>query len=128
MGIETIKTSTVFNVPAKESSNQPLLNDCLHTEPALQLLLHDILIKNRTKPLVLLGDVKQAFLQIRINKEDQDALSLQLVKDLTNLDIINLRFTHVLSGCAVISFILYTTLLKTCTWWKRYRVTCLRII
>ena len=64
---ETTKMRIVFDASAKESKSHLSLNDCLHTGPALQPLLQDILIRNCLKPVALLGDVRQAFLQISIN-------------------------------------------------------------
>ena len=37
-----------------------LLNDCLHTGPALHSLLQDILINIWIEPITLVGDTKQA--------------------------------------------------------------------
>ena len=85
---ETTNMQIVFDASAKESTNHPSLNDCLHTGPALQSLLQDILIRNHLKPVIFLGDVKQAFLQIGINKKDHNALRLHWVKDLKTMKII----------------------------------------
>ena len=52
----------------------PSLNDCLETGPSLQNLLWDVLVRNRLKPVALAGNLKQAFLQIRIRLEDRGAL------------------------------------------------------
>jgi hypothetical protein len=66
---ETSKMRIVYDASAEENNNVPSLNDCLHTGPALQPLLQDVLIRNRFKPVALLGDIKQAFLQIGIHEE-----------------------------------------------------------
>ena len=66
--------SSLLYASAKESNNHPSLNDCLLTGKALQPLLQDILIRYFLKSVASLGDVKQAFLQIGVNKEDRDAL------------------------------------------------------
>ena len=47
--------------------HKPSLNACLHPGPALQKLW-DILIQQRGYPVVLAGNIKQAFLQIQSTK------------------------------------------------------------
>ena len=41
-------------------------------------------MRNRFKPVVLAGDIKQAFLQERIRAEDRDAMRFHLIKDKTH--------------------------------------------
>jgi hypothetical protein len=107
---ETSKMRIVYDASAEENNNVPSLNDCLHTGPALQPLLQDVLIRNRFKPVALLGDIKQAFLQIGIHEEDRDAIHLHWVNDLINMEINTLRFTGLPFGCASCSFVLNATL------------------
>ena len=47
-------------------SLNPSLNDSLETGPPLQNLLLGVLVWNRLKPVVLGGDIKQAFLLVQI--------------------------------------------------------------
>ena len=61
--------------------------------------------------MALLGDVKQALLQIDINKH-RNALRLHWVKDLKTMEIITLRFTRLLFGCAPSPFILNAALME----------------
>ncbi|XP_065642214.1 HAUS augmin-like complex subunit 3 [Hydra vulgaris] len=61
---ETTKLKVVFDASAKEHGS-PSLNDCLHIGPPLPLLLN-IILQNRLQPVCLTGDIKQAFLQIRL--------------------------------------------------------------
>ena len=52
----------------------PSLNDRLEIGPPLQPNLLDILLRNPVKPVLLAGDIKQAFLQIVIRETERDAL------------------------------------------------------
>ncbi len=60
---ETTKVRIVYDASAKATTNAPSLNDCLETGPSLQNLIWDILVRNRTRPVTLAGDLKQTFLQ-----------------------------------------------------------------
>ena len=62
----------VYDASAKPKNHAPSLNDSLETGPPLQNLIWDVLARNRVRPISLAGDLKQAFLQIRIKQEDCD--------------------------------------------------------
>ena len=49
------------------------LNDCLHIGPSLLPLLFDILLQFRLYPVVILGDIQKAFLQIQVDKIDENS-------------------------------------------------------
>lgn len=74
MNAESTKLRIVYDASARESNNQPPLNDCLNPGPPLQNRLWDILVRSRFYPVLLTGDLKKAFLQIRIKEEERDAL------------------------------------------------------
>ena len=71
---ETTKLRIMFDVSSKQCYRDVSLNYCLHTGPALQPHLQNVLVRNRLKKVTLLGDIKQAFLQIGIQDCDRDAL------------------------------------------------------
>ena len=71
---ESTKLRIVFDASARPNERRPSLNDCLETGPPLQNLLWDILVRNQLKHVALVGDLKKAFIQIRIRLEDGDAL------------------------------------------------------
>ena len=71
---ESTKLRIVYDASAKETENQPSLNDCLHPGPPLQNRLWDILVRSRSYPVLLTGDLKKAFLQVRIKEEERDSL------------------------------------------------------
>ena len=96
---ESTKIRIVYDASAKASESSPSLNDCLETDPPLQNLLWDVLVRNRLKPVALSADIKQAFLQVRIRPEDRDSLSLEV-----------LRFTRALFGLVQSPFLLGATI------------------
>ena len=71
---ESTKLRIVYDVSTRENSKSVSLNDCVEAVPALQNLLWSILIRTIFKPIVLCGDLQKAFLEIRIKKENHDAL------------------------------------------------------
>ena len=95
----------VYDASAKESGSQPSLNDCLHPGPPLQNLLWDVLVRSRFHPILLTGDLKQAFLQIRIKAEDRDSLRFHW-KETGNDTIQIYRFTRALFGLTCSPFLL----------------------
>ena len=66
---ETTKVRIVYDASAKPEGF-PSLNECLETGPPLQNLLWKILVRIRMRPVVITGDMKQAFLQISIKEEE----------------------------------------------------------
>ena len=100
----------VYDASAKSNCSSPSLNGCLETGPALQNLLWSVLLITRFFPVVLCGDIKQAFLQVHIKKEDRDALRFHWIKDKDLKQINTLPFTRALFGLVQSPFILGGTL------------------
>ena len=71
---ESSQVRVVCDGSAKSNPESKSLNDLLETGPPLQNLLWDILVRSRVTPVLLCGDMKQAFLQIRIREDDRDSL------------------------------------------------------
>ena len=109
---ETTKLRIVYDCSAKERKYDKSLNDCLHVGPPLQPLLYDILIRFRTYPVALLGDIKQAFLQIKIDIKDRDAMRFLWPKEIWKEDseYQELRFTRVIFGSGPSPFLLGATI------------------
>lgn len=97
---ETTKVRIVYDASARASEKTPSLNECLETGPPLQNQLWSVLVRNRFHPVAIAGDIKQAFLQVRIRKEDRDAMRFHWLKDLATKQTETLRFTRALFGLA----------------------------
>ena len=102
---ETTKMRIVYDASARATPDPLSLNDCLHPGPALQNRLWDILIQQRGYPVVLAGDIKKAFLQIRIHESERDALRFHWRPSHLS-EVETYRFTRVLFGLAPSPFLL----------------------
>ena len=107
---ESTKMRIVYDVSAREKETSPSLNECLETGPPLQNLLWSVLVRNRLKPVALAGDLKQAFLQIRIRPEDRDSLRFHWIKSKETLEVVVLRFTRALFSLVQSPFLLGGTI------------------
>ena len=95
---ESTKTRIVYDASARANEKSPSLNDCLETGPPPQNLMWSVLVRNRFKPVALAGDMKQAFLQIRIREEDRDSLRFHWIKSKDPSQVQVYRFTRALFG------------------------------
>ena len=109
---ETTKLRIVYDCSAKRNPEQPSLNDCLETGPALQPLLFDIVLRNRMNPYCVTGDIQKAFLQIKVDEEDRDAQRTLWYNNLTDRQIVEYRFTRVIFGATPSPYVLGSTLQK----------------
>ena len=107
---ESTKVRIVFDASAKGTEKSPSLNDCLEPGPTLQNLLWNVLVRNRLKAVAICGDLKQAFLQVRIKEEDRDVLRFHWIKDKDPNKIEILRFTRALFGLVQSPFLLAATI------------------
>ena len=89
---ESTKLRVVLDASARSNERIPSLNDCLETGPPLQNVCRGL------KPVALGGDLKQAFLQFRIQLEDRDALRFHWNKDKGTWNEKVLRFARALFG------------------------------
>ena len=94
---ESTKVCIVYDASAREDATKPSLNDCLHPGPLLQNQLWDILVKSRFNPVLLTGDLRKAFLQIRIKQEGRDSLRFHW-KEPNSEEFKVYRFTKALFG------------------------------
>ena len=102
---ESTKLRIVFDASARESNRDPSLNDCLHPGPPLQSLRWNVLVRARAYPIPLTGDLKKAFLQIRIAGDERDLLRFHRRHPNTS-QIEVYRFTRALFGLTCSPFIL----------------------
>ena len=77
---ETTKVRIVYDASTKARS----LNQCLNPGPPLQNDLWNVLVRMRFHPVLLSGDIKQAFLQVWIRKSYRDALRFHWRPDASN--------------------------------------------
>ena len=96
----------MYDASSRANPKVPSLNDCLETGPPLQNLLWNALVRNRFHPVAVTGDLKQAFLQVRIRENERDVLHFHWLKDLQTKEIEVLRFTRALFGLAPSPFLL----------------------
>ena len=92
------KLRIVFDPSANPSAGGPSLNECLETEPPLQNLLRNVLMRNRLKTIAFGANTKQAFLQVHIKPKDKDVLRFHWIKNKDPSTIEVLRFTRALFG------------------------------
>ena len=104
----TTKLRIAYDVSAKPTKASPLLNECLEVGPALQNTLWNVLTRCRLKSVALTGDLKQAFLQIRINKDDRDSLIFHWIKDRKTLETV--VFTRLMFRLSPSPFVLEGTI------------------
>ena len=100
---ETTKVRVVFDA-SSNMKTQPSLNDVLHSGPCLLPFLQEILLRFRTEKIDLVTDIKQAFLQILINKEQHDLVRFLWYEDIwkENPELVTLRFCRVVFGLTLI--------------------------
>jgi len=63
---ETTKLCVVYDAPARANSGALSLNECFNPGPPLQNQLWNVLVRARFHPVAIAGDIKQAFVQLRI--------------------------------------------------------------
>ena len=103
---KTTKLRVVYDASARANSGAPSLNECFNPRPPLQNQLWNVLVCARFHPVAIAGDIKQAFLQVRIREEDRDALRFHWLKDLNSQTVEALRFTRALFGLTCSPFLL----------------------
>ncbi|GBM68035.1 hypothetical protein AVEN_75875-1 [Araneus ventricosus] len=95
----------VFDASAKFQGH-PSLNQCLQCRPNLIKLIPDILARFRVKKFGVTADIRKAFLQISVSKEDRDYLRFLWWKNLEEKKIKVFRHTRVVFGVKSSPFLL----------------------
>ena len=103
---ETTKLRVVYDASARAYSGAPSLDECLNPGPPLQNKFWSVLVRSRFHPVAVAGDIKQAFLQVRIKEQDRDALRFHWLKDPSSQIVETLRFTRALFGLTSSPFLL----------------------
>jgi hypothetical protein len=104
-GAESTKLRVVYDESARGNPQSPSLNECLYAGPPLQNKLWNVLTRMRFHPVALSGDLKQAFLQVRIKNEERDSLRF-FWKPTEHSLTETLRFTRALFGLTCSPFLL----------------------
>ena len=73
-GATSTKVRMVFDGSCKPSREAYSINECMNPGPTLLPLLWDIMIRSRTAPICVVGDVTKPFFQIELHPDDRDAL------------------------------------------------------
>ena len=84
---ETTKLKAVYDASARAYSGAPSLNEYLNSGPPLQNKSWSVLVRlvrARFNPIAVTGDIKQAFLQVRIREQDRNALRFHWLRDLNS--------------------------------------------
>jgi hypothetical protein len=112
------KLQVVYDASACASPDSPSLNECLN--PGLPLLnrLWDILVRQHVYPVAVTGDIRQAFLQIRVRETERDALRFHWRLG-EEAEIETYRFTQVLFCLAPSPFFLNSVLEAHLDTWER---------
>ena len=103
---ETTKFRVVYDASARTHGNAPSPNECLHAGPPLQNKLWSVLIRSRFHAVAVAGDLRKAFLQVRIRETEKDALRFHWIADKNSKEVETLRFTRMLFGLAPSPFLL----------------------
>ena len=77
---ESTKVHTVDDASARADNQSKPLNEYLEPGPNLRNQIWKILVQTRFNPAAICGDLKQAFLQIRIQETCRDALKFHWIK------------------------------------------------
>lgn len=88
----------VYDASARAYDSAPSQNDCLEVGPPLQNQLWKVLLRGRFHAAALAGDVRKAFLQVRIREKDQVALHFHWLDGKNPLRFRTYRFTRALFG------------------------------
>ncbi|GBM45477.1 hypothetical protein AVEN_210214-1 [Araneus ventricosus] len=84
----------------------PSLNQCLHCGPNLIELIPDILVRFRVKKFGVTADIRKAFLQISVSKEDREYLRFLWWKNVKEKKLKVFRHTRVVFGVKSSPFLL----------------------
>ena len=123
---ETTKLRVVYDASARAHGGAPSLNECLHAGPPLQNKLWSVLTRSRFQPVAVAGDIRKAFLQVRIREAERDALRFHWIVDTQSREVETLRFTRVLFGLFPSPFLLGGVIQQHLESWQTRLPECVR--
>ena len=103
------KVRIVYDASMRADNQSKSLNEYLEPGPNLQNQIWKTLVRTRFNPVAIYGDLKQAFLQIRIQETCRDALRFYWIKDHNPQKIEIYRFTRLVFGLIQSPFVLDAT-------------------
>ena len=111
----TTKLRIVYDASSKASKYDVSLNECLFRGPVILPDLTMMLIRFRTKPVVIISDVEKAFLQVALQTSDRDVTRFLWYAEDTNLstnpeNLAIFRFQRVTFGIISSPFLLGATI------------------
>ena len=86
------------------------MNDIAEVGSTLQENIWNISMQNRMSPVVVRGEMKQVFSQIRIRGCDREAIRFHWIKTKDSEQVETLRFTEAIFGLGESTFLLSTTI------------------
>ena len=106
----TSKVCIVYDTSARSTGSS--LNDDLHTGPSFGQYIFDILLRFRVHTVTLAGDIEKAFLMLEVDERYHDVLRYLWIRSSStrSVEIITLRFTHVVFGVNCSPFLLNATI------------------
>ena len=96
----------IYDASASAKDTAPSFNECLETGPPLQNQIWRVLVRGRFHAVAIAGDIRKAFLQVRISEEDRDALRFHWIDKENPEKVRTLRFTRALFGLGPSPFLL----------------------
>ena len=90
----TTKMRIVYDASARAKDTAPSLNECLETGPPLQNQIWRVLVRGRVHAVAIAGNIRKAFLQVRIREGDRDALRFYWIDREDPEKVRTLRFTR----------------------------------
>ena len=112
---ESTKMRIVYDYSAKAKSQVPSLNDCLKLDPLCSLWSLTFSYEIGWSCCGLPGDIQKAFLQIKEDPKDRDALRLLWNENLDTRTVTEYRYTRESFGSGTSPYILGATLQKQVT-------------
>ncbi|XP_064458861.1 uncharacterized protein LOC135369129 [Ornithodoros turicata] len=118
----TTKVRVVFDASSHEPGSHSL-NDMLDKGTTLGAELLQLLLQFRCNHIVMTADIRKAFLQIHVRREDRDLLRFLWIERLPSSDdpcptIVEWRMTRVPFGASSSPFLLSATLMHHLESWK----------
>ena len=108
----------MYDASAKEQSKGPSLNDCLNPGPPLQNKLWSVLVRQRSYPVSVCGDIEKAFLQVRVKVCERDELRFHWKHPGDSLVQVY-RFTRALLGLTCSPFLLGGVIDQHLEFWQK---------